>query len=118
MKKSHIIESFLNFVKECEEICVTSKANIENEDKLTQDLLHKLELEDNTVLEEADIAKQLKDCRKRRREYKDEREIATCLEEWSSENQKCIEKLKQTLGKMRKTEEYHQNRIYNPKILH
>ena len=92
-------------------------------DKLTQDLLHKLELEKLTTAEKNKIATQLKYCRQDRRYYKDRVEELKPfmnlfnVDEHSTTYHKFMNKLQNVLGETRKVEEYHKKRTYNPRIL-
>lgn len=88
-----------------------------NEDKYLQDILHKLELEETSIVEKIELATKLSESRKKRRKNKDIVETTGAIKEWINENKKSINSLKQLLGKVRKIEEYHENRTYTPKIL-
>lgn len=98
-------------------------------DKLKCDLLHKIELglyEDKN--EEKRIQTQLKYCLKDRRYYKDrveELEPFIKLFDCKDKDREVITKscstaikhLKQSLGDIRRAEDYHANRTYKPRIL-
>ena len=88
-------------------------------DKLTQDYLHKLELEDLGYSERAKIATQLAQCRKLRRESKDTVEILEPLVAFldSDKGRSMFNLLRETLGKTRKVEERMDNRTYRYRVL-
>ena len=88
-------------------------------DQLTQDYLHKLELEDLSYSERAKIATQLRDCRKVRREHKDTKETLEPLVQFleSDKGRNMMNLLRETLGKTRKIELKMENRVYRPRVL-
>lgn len=81
----------------------------------TQDILHKLELEEITYHEYAKLSKALKEVRIKRRQAKDIAEQLEPLVGWEAQNNKTIKELERVLGEMRKAEKSKQNRHYNPK---
>lgn len=88
-------------------------------DRLTQDYLHKLELDGLNYNERAKVATKLAQCRQLRRESKDTVEI---LEPFivflmSDKGKNMTNLLKEALGKTRKVEERMENRTYRYKIL-
>ena len=118
-KPSENISEFLNFVSEAQshyKFCLEEEAN---QEKLTQDYLHSLELDDLKCKERSKIATQLAINRKDRRYYKDRVEelepIVKFFEE--QQNKKVLDKLREVLGQTRKQENYHKNRFYVPKVL-
>ena len=102
-------------------------------DKLTQDLLHRLELENLSTGEKNKIATQLKYCRKDRRYWKDiveetesfvnmfnqtEASLSDGKKKAEVEaNRRFINMLREALGKTRRQEGYHANRSYKPRII-
>lgn len=88
-------------------------------EQLTQDYLHKLELEDLSYSERARLATQLRDCRKIRREHKDTKEILEPLVQFleSDKGRSMMNLLRETLGKTRKTELKMEGRVYRPRVL-
>ena len=116
MSVSYNIESFLNFLRDAEELYKTSYDKVNELDKLTQDYLHDIELGDFDYKGRAKIATKLKETRKARRKYKD---IAVPLEpvkEWVLLHRGTINELQQLLGKVRKEEKALNNRIYIRKV--
>lgn len=124
------LESFLSFYNEANSIYTYCYNKVNECDKLKCDLLHKLELhlyEDRN--EEKRIQTQLKYCLKDRRYYKDRvEELEPFIELFSSKEKDkdqvlrlrrgaVINHMSQSLGAIRKVEEYHKNRTYKPRIL-
>lgn len=94
-------------------------AKVGEMDALTQDYLHKLELDDLKYDERAKIATQLAKCRQERREHKDTTQILEPLVEYitSEKGKQLTNLLKEVLGKTRKTEDKMENRVYYPRVL-
>lgn len=92
-------------------------ANINNEDKTTQDLLHLLELGDLKCDDRSKVATQLARNRQNRRYYKDRREELEPLYNFYRENQKFFNKLDNVLCQVRKREKAHVDRIYKPRVV-
>lgn len=133
MKTSKNIENFLNFYDAVKREYDTASEMVNQCDKLTQDLLHRLELESLSTNEKNKIATQLKYCRKDRRYWKDiveevesfvtmfnQTEASQADNKKKAEveaNRRFINMLRETLGKTRKQESYHANRSYKPRII-
>ena len=116
MRVSYNIESFLNFLREAEEIYKTSYDKVNELDKLTQDYLHDIELGDFDYKGRAKIATKLKETRQARRKYKDVTLTLQPVKEWVQLHKGTINELQQTLGKVRKEEKALTNRIYIRKV--
>ena len=88
-------------------------------DKLTQDYLHKLELEDLDYKARAKLATQLRNCRRVRREIKDTLEVLGPLIQFleCDRGRNMLNLLREALGKTRKAEEYMKTRYYRPRVL-
>lgn len=88
-------------------------------DRLTQDYLHKLELEGLRYEERAKVATQLARCRQERRKHKDTAQILEALSEFvcSDKGKAAFNLLRETLGRTRKIEERMNNRVYHPRVL-
>ena len=88
-------------------------------DELTQDLLHKLELEGLDYRERAKVATKLQKCRQLRRAYKDTCEILEPLVQLlnSERGRNMMNLLREALGKTRKAESRMENRTYYPRVL-
>lgn len=133
MKVSKNIENFLNFYDAVKRDYDTAFEMVNQCDKLTQDLLHRLELESLSTGEKNKIATQLKYCRKDRRYWKDiveetesfvnmfnqtEASLSDGKKKAEVEaNRRFINMLRETLGKTRRQEGYHANRSYKPRII-
>ena len=133
MKTSKNIENFLNFYDAVKREYDIASEMVSQCDKLTQDLLHRLELESLSTNEKNKIATQLKYCRKDRRYWKDiveevesfvtmfnQTEASQADNKKKAEveaNRRFINMLRETLGKTRKQESYHANRTYKPRII-
>lgn len=89
------------------------------QDRLTQDYLHALEINDNNKAERERITQQLIDNRRDRRFYKDRvEEIEPIVEFYNNPNNKmAFERLNQLLEALKNVEEYHKNRTYKPRVL-
>lgn len=116
---SKYITEFLNFLSQAQSHYSFCLDELSKQDKLTQDYLHSLELDELKCRERSKIATQLSINRKDRRYYKDRIEELQSLMEWldKPENKKAIRSLEQALGAVRRMENYHKNRFYVPKVL-
>ena len=88
-------------------------------DRLTQDYLHKLELENLDYKERAKVATQLAQCRQARRACKDTVEVLKPLVEFleSDRGKNLYNLVREALGKTRKVEERMETRVYFPRVL-
>ena len=86
------------------------------EEKLLCDLEHKLELEELKYHQIAQLGKDIRASRKKRRIAKDNVALLEPVVIWISENESAIKSLEHVLGKMRKIEETQRNRIYIPRL--
>ena len=123
------IEAFTNFYTNAISSYQYYFAKVNECDRLKCDLLHKIELgqyEDRN--EEKRIQTQLKYCLKDRRYYKDRvEELEPFVMLFLSKDKdretvtksctNAINHIKQSLGNVRKAENYHANRTYKPRIL-
>lgn len=89
------------------------------QDKITQDILHKLELEDVKYNERARLATELQKVRRDRRKYKDCVEELELIKNFAldDKNKKFINNLGQLVGAVRKVEKYHADRHYFPRVV-
>lgn len=106
---------FMEFLRRCEADYSMAQSLQADAEAETQDILHKLELEEITYHEYARLSKVLKEVRIKRREAKDIAEQLEPLVDWEAQNSKSIKELEKVLGEMRKAEKSKQNRHYNPK---
>lgn len=116
-KISNQIKEFITLVETAEKDYLYYYEKVGVEDKLSQDILHKLELEDLTEEEVTEAGIMLQTNRKDRRYYKDRIEELKPLYDFYNENKTLISKLKNTLGATRKAEGYHEHRTYKPRVL-
>ena len=118
-KPSEYVSEFLNFVTDAQSQYRFCSEEAETQEKLTQDYLHSLELDDLKCDERSKIATKLMINRKDRRYYKDRVEEFEPIVQFfdDPQNKKVLDKLKQVLGQVRKAENYHKDRIYIPRVL-
>lgn len=116
---SNYLSEFLSFICEAQSHYKFCVDEMETQDKLTQDYLHSLELDELKCKERSKLATQLSINRKDRRYFKDRIEelepVVAFFEE--EQNKKVLNNLKNVLGDIRKAERYHKNRTYIPKIM-
>lgn len=116
-KVSKHIEGFLNFLRKAQSEYAWSGEKKKEQEDLTQDILHALELKDLCYHERARLAGCLAQARKERRLHKDCLEELAPVTEFAVSNKKFVNELEQLLGEVRKKEKYHMNRNYHPKVL-
>ena len=118
-KPSEYISEFLNFIAEAQSQYRFCRDEVENQEKLTQDYLHSLELDDLKRDERSKVATKLAVNRKDRRYYKDRVEELEPIVQFfeQPQNKKVLDKMKQVLGVVRKSELYHKDRKYIPRVL-
>lgn len=116
---SQFIKNFLEFVQNVKSDYDYNVEAMRKEDRITQDYLHMLELEDLSYHERSKVATKLVENRKARRDYKDMVEELEPIIEFLEDpaNKKVIDHMSHLLGKVRKVESYHQNRFYMPKVI-
>lgn len=88
-------------------------------EQLTQDYLHKLELEDLNYKERARLATQLAKCRQSRRDSKNMVEVLGPLVQFleSDNGKRMLNLMKDALGKTRRIEEKMRSRRYIHRVL-
>jgi len=118
-KPSEHLSEFLNFVSWAQSHYKFCSDEVNNQDKLTQDYLHSLELDDLKRDERSKVATKLMINRKDRRYYRDRVEELESIVQFFEEpqNKKVLDKLIQVLGATRKAESYHKDRKYIPRVL-
>lgn len=118
-KPSEQLTNFLNFISAAQSHYIFCDEEMKKQEKLTQDYLHSLELDNLNCGERSKLATKLAINRKDRRYYKDRVEelepIITFFAE--PQNKKVLDKLQQVLGQVRKQESYHKDRIYIPRVI-
>lgn len=94
-------------------------AAVNRADRLTQDYLHKLELDGLDYRQRAKVATQLARCRQMRRECKDTVEVLEPLVDFleSEKGKHLLNLMREVLGRTRKVEERMGTRVYVPRVL-
>ena len=118
-KPSEYISEFLKFVSDAQTKHRIYSEEVENQDKLTQDYLHSLELDDLKRDERSKVATKLAINRKDRRYYKDRVEEFEPVVKFFEDPQhkKILNLMTKVLGDVRKAESYHKDRKYIPRVL-
>ncbi len=116
---SQIIKAFLDFVESARSEYNFNLESMKNEERITQDYLHMLELEGLNCRERSKIATQLVTNRQARRHYKDAVEELEPIVDFFEDpkNRALLNSMSQLLGQVRKVENYHQRRFYVPKVI-
>ncbi len=119
LQPSVILKLFLDLADKSKSIYSYNLEAMKNEERITQDYLHKLELEGLNYRERSKIATKLAENRKARREFKDVVEELEPIIEFFNDpvNKRILNNMTQLLGQVRKIENYHKNRIYMPKVI-
>ncbi len=112
MQNSKMISDFLSYLTEAQTENNISADTLKYTDDLSQDILHKLELEDLNYSERAKLATKLRDTRRERRSVKDSLAVTDLVVEWIGENRDTIHSLQRLLGDVRKKEKCLTGRIY------
>ena len=107
------ISRFLDFLRSCEETNRTAAITEIDMDNKTQDILHHMELAENSQYDYICQGFTLKDIRQKRRRAKDQKDITQPICAWYHENKKTIQELEKLLGTVRKAEKRTENRYYN-----
>lgn len=118
-KPSEYISEFLNFVAEARTQYKLYTEEVAKQDKLTQDYLHSLELDDLKCSERSKIATKLATNRKDRRYYKNRVEEFKPIVELFDKPQakELLNLMTKVLGDTRKSENYHKHGKYVPRVL-
>lgn len=116
---SQILKAFLDFIDNAQSEYTFNLEAMKNEERITQDYLHRLELDDLNCRERSKIATQLVRNRQARRNYKDAVEELEPIVEFFADpkNRSMINSMSQLLGQVRKVESYHKRRFYTPKVI-
>lgn len=115
MKHSEHLSGFLDFLRNCQTEYNIAEMQQEESNNATQDLLHRLELEEDGYHDLAKISKVMKQVRKDRRVAKDTIQKLQPIVDWTKGNQKTIHDLERLLGTVRDQENKTSGRFYNPK---
>lgn len=113
------ISDFCTMVAEAKQDYEWNRDEVNRLDRLTQDYLHRLELDGLSYGERAKVATQLARCRQLRRESKDTVEILEPFIEFieTEKGKQMMNLMRETLGKTRKVEERMGTRTYRYKVL-
>lgn len=116
---SEYLSDFLNFINDAQSHYRFCEEEMHNQEALTQDYLHKLEIDELNCAERSKIATKLAINRKDRRYYKDRvGELGPIVNFFTDpQNKKTLDGLKQILGAVRKEERHHEYRTYIPRVL-
>ena len=116
---SSSISGFCKLMEDVQKDYAWNFEEVNRMDKLTQDYLHKLELDNLDYKERAKIATQLARCRQSRREHKDTTEILDPLVQFldSDRGKTLLNLMREVLGKTRKAEDRMETRTYIPRVL-
>ncbi len=115
MNTSQSLSDFLEFLRKSQQdynIAVDIELTKSEE---TQDILHKIELDDIKYHEYAKLAKALKSIRSERRVAKNTKRQLEPLIGWTEENQNVVRGLERLLGEIRKAETNIKNAHYYPR---
>ena len=118
-KFSIYISEFCKMMENSQKDYAWNYDEVNRMDRLTQDYLHKLELENLDYKERAKVATQLARCRQQRRECKDTVEVLEPLVQFleSDKGKNLLNLMREALGKTRKVEERMETRTYVPRVL-
>lgn len=111
---STTISNFCTMVDQAKSDYDWNAAEVNRLDRLTQDYLHRLELENLDYRERAKVATQLTKCRQLRRASKDTVEILEPFIDFieSEKGKQTMNLMREALGKTRKVESKMENRTY------
>lgn len=116
---SECISGFCRLMEDAQKDYAWNYNEVNRMDKLTQDYLHKLELEDLDYKERAKVATQLTRCRQSRRACKDTVEVLEPLVQFleSDKGKSLLNLVREALGNTRKVEKRMETRTYIPRVL-
>ena len=116
---SESIGAFCRMMEDAQKDYAWNYSEVNRMDRLTQDYLHKLELDGLDYKERAKVATSLAKCRQARREYKDTVEILEPLVQFleSDKGKNLLNLMREALGKTRKVEKCMETRTYIPRVL-
>lgn len=116
---SETLSGFCRMLEDAQKDYMWNCDEMKRMDDLTQDYLHKLELDGLDYKERAKVATQLTKCRQARRECKDTIEVLEPLMQflYSDRGKSLYNQFRETLGKTRKVEKSMETRTYIPRVL-
>lgn len=116
---SEIISAFCQSMDSAKMDYALCRDEVNRLDKLTQDYLHRLELENLDYRERAKVATAIARCRRQRRECKDTVETLEPLIQFleNERGKNLMNLMREVLGKTRKVEKSMETRTYFPRVL-
>lgn len=116
---SQSVSQFCRMMDDAKKDYAWNYAAVNQADRLTQDYLHKLELDGLDYRQRAKVATQLARCRQMRRECKDTVEVLEPLVDFleSEKGKHLLNLMREVLGRTRKVEERMGTRVYVPRVL-
>ena len=117
IKNSEIISEFLKLLDRAAKEYPIAYEMVGEKDKETTDFMHEVELEKHDQNEKAKMMTKLKRIRNERRYWKNKVDELQPIHEFVSDKsfKSAMEQLKQLLGKVRKVENYLEDRNYKPR---
>lgn len=116
MRKSEIIGLFINMMESARDEYPNMCNGVGNMDKLKVDLEHAMEFHEGDDESLVHIAREMEDCLRRRREYKNAVEILGPITEYFRSNKNAVNKLTTLKKELEKIEHAQENRIYTPRV--
>ena len=113
---SEKIDSFLQFLRDCEQRFHMAEADEQEANAATNDIHHSMELEEHDKIGLLQLAEELTAVRRTRRKAKDTISELTPVLDWLENNRAVVKGLERLLGDVRKAERKTENRIYTPRI--
>ena len=116
---SQSVSQFCRMMDDAKKDYAWNYAAVNRADRLTQDYLHKLELDGLDYRQRAKVATQLARCRQMRRQCKDTVEVLEPLVDFleSEKGKHLLNLMREVLGRTRKVEERMGTRVYVPRVL-
>lgn len=116
---SEEINSFLQLLARVQAQAEESYLTEMEMERLQQDLLHQLELEDTSYHNRAHIASQLKQCRTKRRIAKDFLAASEPLVNYlkTDKGKMAVSQIREVMGQTRRAEKAAKNRGYVPRVM-
>lgn len=119
MDYEEVISNFLKLTSNIESEYRIASELLEEQNQLTQDYLHKLELGKLNAIELTKVAKSIQDNRKERRKHKNDMEYAQIIVEFvqNPQTRDVLHQLEAALGKLRKMKKQRQYRVYRFRVI-
>lgn len=119
MDYEEVISNFLKLTSNIESEYRIASELLEEQNQLTQDYLHKLELGKLNAVELTKVAKSIQDNRKERRKHKNDMEYAQIIVEFvqNPQTRDVLHQLEAALGRLRKMKKQRQYRVYRFRVI-